>query len=198
MPEVRGQAPKRHLEPLLERCVAHVGAQLSAVSGPLERVTERAEPGDHALIGVVLGFGSGPRGGFFFRAGSHQIFIRADSSFGFRLLPGFRLRRSQLRRLAFRFHETGSKRALGLVLIMRATTKPQAVHRRLAASYHRVHVISLEPAARLAAPPVLAHEAAPPAVALPDSTPDLGGDVAGVPRASPGARPGAPIGTAHG
>lgn len=54
MPEVRGKAPERELEPILERRVAHVRAQLGAVAGPFERPPERAEPWDDAALGVVL------------------------------------------------------------------------------------------------------------------------------------------------
>src|SRR6266545_3495279 len=71
--------------------------------------------------------------------------------------PGFRL---APRRLALLPHELGPERALRSVLVVRPAAQPDPRHAGPAPARHRLDVIKLEPRARRAAAPVLAHERA--------------------------------------
>src|SRR5437762_6783686 len=140
-------------------------AERGAVARSLEAEAELAQPRDDVPRGLGLGLGSG-------------------SCLGLRFGPRFRmvlrLGRFAPSLLTLLAHEPCPERALGCVLIVRATQEPQSVHARLAPSRDRGHMVVLESRARLAALPRRARERAAPAVALPDLAPDFGRDIPNV------------------
>ena len=75
-------------------------------------------------------------------------------------------------------HELDAEGALGFVLIVRPAAEPDTGSSGVTAPRDRLHVIELDPAALLAAVPVLAHERALPAVSRPHGALDVGRDVA--------------------
>jgi hypothetical protein len=86
--------------------------------------------------------------------------------------------------LAFLVHEIHAERALGDVLIVGAASESHVSNGWRATPSDWIHVIEFQEVTGCAAAPVIAHEGALSAVALPDGPANVSGDVTGVVRRS--------------
>src|SRR5437867_6871847 len=85
---------------------------------------------------------------------------------------------SALRHFALLAHELRSRRTLRSVVVVGPAAQPDPRHRSLAPARHLDNMVELQPRARRAAVPGLAHEGALSTIPLPDRALDLGRDVA--------------------
>ena len=123
------------LHALLHGPVFHVLDEGCRTAGRLDMDSERAQPGDHASIGVVFG---------------RSAFACFDRGYapGIALAPPFFGRTAGL--LTLRLHERRTERLLGRQLVVRTAPRAEIVHGGLAAAGERDDVIELEVGARLA------------------------------------------------
>src|SRR5258708_257604 len=164
---LRREARERELHALFEWGVRDVGAEATCALDLLLSISEFPKtPGE-----VVLGPGC--------RAGAvrPRRWIRIHlATLTSRLLLRGLPRGSRL--LALAPHEVGPVRLFGRVLVVGATQEARVLDGRDAALADGLHVVVLEPAARLATAAVGTHERALPAVSLADGAPHVGRDVA--------------------